>query len=299
MSTETRPRRYRFHHPCRRPWSSPRPRKSPPSGDTSRSVSVGVGDPAGAGARVGATATARTGAWDGGPYWGGPWGWGGGWGWGPGPYAYDYPYAQARIQILPKDAEVFVDGYRAGIVDDFDGVLQRLNVWPGEHEITIFLDGYKTEHHKLYFNNGSTANLKGTMEKLGAGEKSEPPPQPEPRQQPQQQQQQDRRVAGAACRCRCRSQPNEYITHPETTVAVEQPATKFGGVSVKVLPTDAEVRIDDQAWPAPTGDSRLNVQLQVGRHHVEVRKDGFTTYSEDVLIRAGGTLTLNISLTKK
>src|SRR5688572_30078346 len=121
-----------------------------------------------------------------GPYWGGPWGWGyPGWGW-PGPYYNEYPYAEARILMTPKSAEVFVDGYRAGIVDDFDGILQRLNVWPGEHVVTLFLEGYRTENHKLYFNDGTTAKLTGTMEKVGPGEKSEPPPQPAPRQEQQQ-----------------------------------------------------------------------------------------------------------------
>ena len=237
--------------------------------------------------------------WGWGPYWGGPWGWGPGWYGGPGYYGYDYPYAQARIQILPKTAEVFVDGYRAGIVDDFDGVLQRLSVWPGEHEITLYLEGYKTETHKLYFNNGTTANLKGTMEKLGAGEMAQPPPAPAPKPQPQQQQQQpDPNAGGRRPLPMPAPLPQEY-TRPETQVAVEQPSIKFGGVSVKVLPMDSEVHIDDQSWAVPAGDSRLNVQLAVGRHHVEVKKDGYTTYSEDVLIRAGGTLTLNISLTKK
>ena len=44
---------------------------------------------------------------------------------------------------------------------------------------------------------------------------------------------------------------------------------------------------------------RLAVELSPGRHHIEVRKDGFVTYEEDVLIRSGATLTLNVSLTKR
>jgi hypothetical protein len=242
--------------------------------------------------------------WGYGPYWGGPWGWGPGWGY---PGYYDYPYAQARIQITPKQAEVFVDGYRAGIVDDFDGVLQRLNVWPGEHDVTIFLDGYKTEHHRLYFNDGTTANLKGALEKLGAGETSEPPPAPAPReQQPQRQPQQQgppqrQGLPGAQIGQGYEDprRPQQQAPPPETTVAVEREAARFGGVSVKVQPGDAQVVIDEQSWATPAGDARLNIQLQAGRHHVEIRKDGFTTYSEDVLIRPGGTLTLNVVLTKK
>src|SRR5688572_17095937 len=62
------------------------------------------------------------------------------------PYPYPYPYRRyyydssaARIQVEPRHAEVFIDGYFVGLVDDFDGWAQRLNVAPGEHELTIYL----------------------------------------------------------------------------------------------------------------------------------------------------------------
>src|ERR1035437_4172470 len=58
------------------------------------------------------------------PYFG-PYPW-----WGPG--AYPYPYspvydtaAQVHLKVTPRDAAVYVDGYYAGIVDDFDGLFQR------------------------------------------------------------------------------------------------------------------------------------------------------------------------------
>jgi hypothetical protein len=188
--------------------------------------------------------------------------------------------------MQPKQAEVFVDGYRAGIVDDFDGIFQRLNVWPGEHEITLYLDGYKTQRHLMYFNEGTTASMKGTMEKLAAGETSEPPPQPEPRE-----------TQRPAPRQPGYQQPQR---EPQQEVTVEQaPPARFGAVSIKVQPVEAVIAIDDQIWTGPAAEQRLNIQLSSGRHHVEVRKDGFVTYSEDVLIRPGATLTLNVNLTRK
>jgi hypothetical protein len=227
-----------------------------------------------------------------GPYGGwaygyGPWGPWGPWGYGGGPYyGYDYMYSQARIQVQPKEAEVFVDGYRAGTVDDFDGFFQRLNVWPGEHQITLYLEGYVTENHLLYMAPSTTANLKGTMEKLPDGVKSEPPPQPAPPANPPP------RAA--------RAEPqNPPPAAAQPTVEVRQAPVRFGGLAIRVMPADAEVLIDDQSWPGPGEDQRLNVQIAAGRHHVEVRKEGYVTYQEDVLIRAGATMTLNVSLTKK
>ena len=42
-----------------------------------------------------------------------------------------------RIQGAPRDAQVYVDGYYAGIVDDYDGTFQRLDLEEGPHEIEI------------------------------------------------------------------------------------------------------------------------------------------------------------------
>jgi PEGA domain len=71
------------------------------------------------------------------------------------PYYYGYPYAYGgyyppayvvpgsaayggvRIQGAPRNAEVYVDGNYAGVVDDYDGAFQRLDLEPGSHEIEI------------------------------------------------------------------------------------------------------------------------------------------------------------------
>lgn len=46
-------------------------------------------------------------------------------------------YGGIRIQGAPRNAEVYVDGAYAGIVDDYDGVFQRLDLEPGSHDIEI------------------------------------------------------------------------------------------------------------------------------------------------------------------
>jgi hypothetical protein len=64
-----------------------------------------------------------------GSYWGYPGGWGGGGG--GGVYYYDHREGGSlRVLVDPAEARVYVDGYYAGVVDDFDGLLQRLHVSP-------------------------------------------------------------------------------------------------------------------------------------------------------------------------
>ena len=104
-----------------------------------------------------------------------PW-WGSPYQWGPYPYPAYPPYryyrdpgASVRLEVKPKEAEVFVDGYYAGIVDDFDGAFQRLRVEPGEHEITLYLDGYRTVRQKVYLTPNNTFKIKYALERLAAG----------------------------------------------------------------------------------------------------------------------------------
>ena len=46
-------------------------------------------------------------------------------------------YGGVRIQSSARDAQVFADGYYVGIVDDFDGTFQHLNLEAGPHRIEI------------------------------------------------------------------------------------------------------------------------------------------------------------------
>ena len=107
------------------------------------------------------------------PYWGYPYGY---------PYgALDYSLTgtgNVKTEITPKQTEVYVDGYYAGVADDFNGAFQRLHTSPGGHAVTLRLDGYRTVTENIYVRPGSTSKLSETMEKLAPGEVSEPVPLP-------------------------------------------------------------------------------------------------------------------------
>jgi hypothetical protein len=48
-----------------------------------------------------------------------------------------------RLKIRPRNSEVYVDGYFVGVVDDFDGVFQRLHIESGAHRIEVRAPGYE------------------------------------------------------------------------------------------------------------------------------------------------------------
>jgi hypothetical protein len=108
------------------------------------------------------------------PFWG-PWYW-------P-PYAYGSYASEVRIMATPREAEVYVDGYLVGTVDDFDGWSQRLRLQPGEHEIELFLDGYRSVRQKMLLRPGETYKIRATLEKADPTEApaTRPTPAPDPR----------------------------------------------------------------------------------------------------------------------
>jgi hypothetical protein len=234
------------------------------------------------------------GYWGGYPYYGYPYGYG---------YArYDFT-ASIRLEVTPKNAEVFVDGFRAGTVDDFDGFFQRLHVRPGEHELVLYADGFRAVKQAVTLNPGSDQKIQFAMTKLGAGE--QPDPRPQPREMPPPDQQ-GRGMppqpgfgprGGGPGRMGPGGPP---MPPPNAGRGPAQPG-QYGSVSIRVQPADAEVIIDGDRWTAPSGpgQDRLVVQLAGGRHHIEIQKDGFDRYVTDVDVRAGDTLPLNVSLLRR
>jgi hypothetical protein len=198
-------------------------------------------------------------------------------------YGYYEPAAELRTQVTPREAEVYVDGYLTGTVDNFDGIFQRLRVPLGEHEITIYHPGYRTIHQKMLFRPFESYSLRETMQPLAAGDPPEARPVPVERA-PESQ--------GPTPRGRApRPAPGDRTAdrNPDRN-------DRFGAVAVRVQPADAEVFIDGERWETPSGENRLLVELSEGQHRIEIRKAGFKTYNSTVTIRSGETVTLNVSL---
>jgi hypothetical protein len=228
-------------------------------------------------------------------------GWYSGWyGWPPYGYygqIYPYPYgpyyrdyaSEARLQVQPRHAEVFIDGYFVGTVDDFDGWSQRLRVEPGEHELEIYLSGYKTFRQPVLFRPGATIKIEHVMQPLAAGEQPEPRPtaSPSTRSSP-------RRPGVGAEQARDPYAEPRRGTPPPSSVE----SREYGAIALRVQPMDAEVIVDGERWESPqAGD--LTLQLSDGPHRLEIRKDGFRTYTAEIRVKRGETTSLNVSLSRQ
>lgn len=192
--------------------------------------------------------------------------------------------SNARFLVTPRNAEVYVDGALAGIVDQYDGTFQSLTLAPGTHQISLFLDGYHRQDSNVYVAPGSTLKLRHTMEALPEGATPDERPVLAPR--PQQ-------AAVVA-------DPDGSPTTAPAPGAPRSPRPIVGEAGVLVIrvqPADAEIVIDGQRWQTPDAKNHpLEVRVPPGRVRVEVRKPGFAPFSTEVTVEPGEITPLNVSL---
>jgi PEGA domain len=202
------------------------------------------------------------------------------------------PFASIRMQVEPPQTEVFVDGYYAGTIDDFDGFFQRLRTEPGEHELELYLEGHRSVRQKIFLQPGATFRVRHTMVALQAGEAPDPRPVPLVPPPPGPYDAFGRPPSGVPT-------PPPLPPRSATAPSSPTPASEFGTLAVRVQPDGAEVLVDGERWEVPSAAERLVIQLPIGEHRVDVRRSGFAPYTSTIVIRAGETSTLNVSLTRE
>ena len=200
------------------------------------------------------------------------------------PYGYGPAYqvgASLRIQAEPRETEVFVDGYYAGSVDDFDGFFQRLHLEPGEHDVTLYLAGHRTERQRVYLQPGRTFRIRHTMDPLPAGSAPEARP-----------------ISAPIVRRGINDAPRRAVDAPQPPASLPALSAEAGTIAIRVQPTGAEILIDGEVWEGPADNEQLVVQVAPGAHRIEIRREGYRGYSADVDGRAGAVSPLNVSLAR-
>jgi hypothetical protein len=88
-------------------------------------------------------------------------------------YGYGYPSSyslpadgELRLKVRPRNAQVFVDGYYVGIVDDFDGIFKRLHLPSGGHRIEVRAPGYETLTFDVQIRFDDTTTFEGELRRI-------------------------------------------------------------------------------------------------------------------------------------
>jgi len=193
------------------------------------------------------------------------------------PYYYAQPYgyrdvASVRVMVEPVKARVYVDGYYAGIADDFDGMFQRLHLSPGRHDITLKLEGYRSHRFRVYVPVEQTLKLRYDMVRGSGEDPEEVVGEPELAGRP----------AGYA---RLEDEGREEPARAEEDRRA--PGYGEGVLRLDVRPSDASIYVDG----AFRGTAREleHMPLRPGRHHIEMVRPGYRTVERDVEVRPGET----------
>ena len=102
------------------------------------------------------------------PYWNGYYGHS----YGYSPYIYggydqrDYYTGSLRLKVKPRFGEVLVDGYYVGLVNDYDGIFQRLRLKEGPHHIEIYEPGFEPLEFDVLILPGETVTYEGYLRPL-------------------------------------------------------------------------------------------------------------------------------------
>jgi hypothetical protein len=246
-------------------------------------------------------------SWYGDPYWGywGPYYWGPyyspgyygygyGYGYGHG-YGYRYrdsyrDYGSIRLQVEPNKATVYVDGYYAGVVDDFDGIFQRLHVSPGRHEITLKHPGYRTHRMRVYVGVDRTLKIHYHMER-GEGETAEDltggAPDDRDRYASERRSREDRDE----------SEERESAANDSDREDRDDEGEGLVVVRLDVRPDDASVYVDGEF--RGTARQLRRLELPAGRHLVEVVRPGFRTFEREIDAGPGRTEEVVVELARR
>jgi hypothetical protein len=237
------------------------------------------------------------------PYYGSPYygGWGlslgyyspyyysGFYGYAPAYYTRGYDAGSLRLIVEPTETRVYVDGYYAGEVDEFDGIFQRLNLSPGRHEISLRLDGHRTQNFKVYVPYDHTIKIRHKMEPGASTDVSETViGKPEDVADPARRQRYAEERPEGDDRDRY-----DVEGRPEGEPGPGDARGDLGTLRLNVRPSDASIYVDG----AFRGTARLrSLRLPPGRHRIEVVRPGYRTLEQEVEVEPGREVEVNFDL---
>ena len=210
-------------------------------------------------------------------------------------YGYGYPYYGAgyygysggrysytgsvRLKVKPRDAEVLVDGYYVGTVDDFDGIFQSLKLEPGPASIEVRAPGFEVFRLDVMVLAGRKITYEENMKVGDPGRAPLParrPPSPGPDQ------------GGAESR----PAPRDRDSEPGPPAGYDGQPPAFGGVRLRVEPRNAQVFVDGYfVGTVDDFDSGKGLPLESGPQSIEIRADGYESLELKVRILPDETIT--------
>lgn len=201
-----------------------------------------------------------------------------GWPWGYPPYPRGYPpygfrvftdweRSSVRLDVSPSDAHVLVDNYYAGVVDDFDGIFQRLTLHSGPHLIEIRKDGFRPLAVEVNLYPGQSVTYRNTMEPSRADDET------------------------AVARPMAPAFEEGALLPP-----TDAPP---GDLKFDLTPKEAAIYADGfYVGIVDDFNGSQHMRLSQGRHHLMIVLEGYETHEVDLSIDSENTITYRATMKK-
>ena len=216
---------------------------------------------------------------------------------------YGFPEASVRLEVTPRDAEVYVDGYYAGhgrrlrrrvsTAARRAGRTRNRNLSRGLPAVPA--EGVPARRSTRSGSGRRCSRWRPASRRSRDRSRLNPPPGRAPHGHRRGCRRCRAAEPGAAYR-RHRRARDPRGSQPPDPRGGRAAVARTGRVAIQVQPADAEMSIDGEAWRGPAGQDRLVIDLAEGSHTVEIRKPGYRTYVTQVEVRRGETTPLNVSL---
>lgn len=253
--------------------------------------------------------------------------WWGGWGWSFNPgvvVIHDRSrgrgYGALDLDVRPEEAEVWVDGRRVGIADNYDGFPTYLWLPAGDYEVVYYHPGYRTIHREYAIYDGMVIDVDDAMDRGEAIPPEELFDRPTPRRDARIQRDRERRLEAERDR-RERSwrerrleesrdrDPKPYSERNRRTRdpgdeepwrerrgadLVEEGPTPETAVRLRIVPGDASIYLDGSFLGL--AEDVQEVPVSPGSHRIEVVRPGYEGVSETLDSEPGEVIELVIEL---
>lgn len=197
-----------------------------------------------------------------------------------GEYAASGSMGALDLDVRPEKAEVFLDGKRLGVADNFDGFPEFLWLKEGTYDLVIYKEGYKTLARQVTIYPGVVIDIEDRME---AGQAVRP---------------EDLKSKETVNRDERHRRNRERAAVAESRRGT---AKSVGRLQLEVEPEDAAVYLDGHFLGIAGELAGLSAGLVIepGEHELEIVRPGYATHRRLVEIAEDETAELEVELEER
>lgn len=234
--------------------------------------------------------------------WGPGWGW---WGWSPywygAPWGYTVVYPDPDLRhgaldtdLSPERAEVWVDGQRLGVADDFDGFPRYLWLEAGTYDVVFYLPGYETLARQVTIYAGQVIDVEDRLERGESIHPNDLGPKSHDRRDARLERDRERRRKAEERW----SGDDESWSRRSSRDAPLDARGEPARVRLEVSPEDASVYLDGRFLGTGRDLARLRAGLLVdpGSHTLEVVRPGYAPARRTLEVEAGSDEEVEVEL---